>query len=51
MELCRFAEKLTMTPGKMNKKDIESLKAFDFTESEISEIVQVVSYFNYISNF
>ena len=29
--------KLTMTPGKMNKKDIESLKAFDFTESEISE--------------
>ena len=49
MELCRFAEKLTMTPGKMNKKDIESLKAFDFTESEISEIVQVVSYFNYIN--
>ena len=48
MELCKFAEKLTMTPGKMNKKDIESLKAFDFTESEISEIVQVVSYFNYI---
>ncbi len=44
-----FAEKLTMTPGKMNKKDIESLKAFDFTESEISEIVQVVSYFNYIN--
>ena len=49
MELCKFAEKLTMTPGKMNKKDIESLKAFDFTESEISEIVQVVSYFNYIN--
>ena len=49
MELCRFAEKLTITPGKMNKKDIESLKAFDFTESEISEIVQVVSYFNYIN--
>ena len=49
MELCRFAEKLTMTPGKMNKKDIESLKAFEFNESEISEIVQVVSYFNYIN--
>ena len=50
MELCKFAEKLTMTQGKMNKKDIESLKGFDFTESEISEIVQVVSYFNYINS-
>ena len=49
MELCKFAEKLTMTPGKMNKKDIELLKAFEFNESEISEIVQVVSYFNYIN--
>ncbi len=49
MELCKFAEKLTVTPEKINKKDIESLKTFEFNEIEISEIVQVISYFNYIN--
>jgi len=49
MELCKFAEKLTVNPSKINKKDIDSLKAFEFNEIEISEIVQVVSYFNYIN--
>ncbi len=49
MELCKFAEKLTISPDKINKKDIESLKTFKFNEIEISEIVQVISYFNYIN--
>ncbi len=49
MELCKFAEKLTLTPKKMNKNDIEALKTYDFNEVEISEIVQVISYFNYIN--
>ncbi len=49
MELCKFAEKLTINPKKIKKDDIESLKTFDFNEIEISEIVQVISYFNYIN--
>jgi alkylhydroperoxidase family enzyme len=49
MELCKFAEKLTINPKKIKKNDIESLKTFDFNEIEISEIVQVISYFNYIN--
>tara|TARA_B100001250_G_scaffold265594_1_gene229074 strand:+ start:307 stop:531 length:225 start_codon:yes stop_codon:yes gene_type:complete len=49
MELCKFAEKLTIKPNKINKNDIESLKSFKFNEIEISEIVQVISYFNYIN--
>ena len=49
MELSKFAEKLTLTPKKMNKNDIEALKTYDFNEVEISEIVQVISYFNYIN--
>jgi len=49
MELCKFAEKLTINPDKINKNDIESLKNFKFNEKEISEIVQVISYFNYIN--
>ncbi len=49
MQLCKFAEKLTLTPKKINKNDIDSLKTFEFNEIEISEIVQVISYFNYIN--
>ena len=49
MELCKFAEKLTSKPDKINNNDIESLKSFKFNEIEISEIVQVISYFNYIN--
>ena len=49
MELCKFAEKLTINPKKIKKNDIESLKTVDFNEIEISEIVQVISYFNYIN--
>ena len=49
MQLCKFAEKLTITPNKINKNDIDSLKTFEFNEIEISEIVQVISYFNYIN--
>ncbi len=49
IELCKFAEKLTINPGKIKKNDIELLKTFDFNEIEISEIVQVISYFNYIN--
>ncbi|MFL2648215.1 MAG: hypothetical protein ACJ0GW_04620 [Candidatus Actinomarina sp.] len=49
MELCKFAEKLTTNPKKINNNDIELLKTFEFNEVEISEIVQVISYFNYIN--
>ena len=49
MELCKFAEKLTTNPKKINNNDIELLKTFEFNEIEISEIVQVISYFNYIN--
>ena len=49
IELCKFAEKLTIDPKNINKNDIELLKTFEFNEIEISEIVQVISYFNYIN--
>ncbi len=39
----------TINPEKIKKNDIESLKTFAFNEIEISEIVQVISYFNYIN--
>ena len=47
--MCLFAEKLTLQPSTISKLDIENLSNFNFSDKEISEIVQIVSYFNYIN--
>ena len=47
--ICSFAEKLTLNPGEVDKKDIQSIKNFGYVDKEISEIVQIISYFNYIN--
>tara|TARA_B100001109_G_scaffold3522_1_gene2774 strand:+ start:50 stop:292 length:243 start_codon:yes stop_codon:yes gene_type:complete len=47
--LCIFAEKLTLTPGEITKNDYKDLKNNNFDDKAISEIVQVISYFNYIN--
>ena len=47
--LCIFAEKLTLTPGEITKNDHKDLKNNNFDDKAISEIVQVISYFNYIN--
>lgn len=48
-ELCIFAEKLTQKPGNINSSDIDKLKKVGLDDREISEAVQVISYFNYIN--
>jgi alkylhydroperoxidase family enzyme len=47
--MCLFAEKLTLQPSTTSKLDIENLSKFNLSDKEISEIVQIVSYFNYIN--
>ena len=47
--MCLFAEKLTLQPSTISKLDIENLSNFKLSDKEISEIVQIVSYFNYIN--
>ncbi|MCH1415625.1 MAG: hypothetical protein L7T98_03905 [Candidatus Actinomarina sp.] len=47
--MCLFAEKLTLQPSTVSKLDIENLSNFNLSDKEISEIVQIVSYFNYIN--
>ena len=49
MEICEFAKKLTENPSKVNKKDIELLKSYDLSDKDISQIVQIIAYFNYIN--
>jgi len=42
-----YAKKLTLTINEINKNDIVMLKESGFTDGEILEINQVISYFNY----
>ena len=47
--ICYFAEKLTLSPGNINENDIKKVKKYGYSDKEISEIVQIISYFNYIN--
>ena len=47
MEGMVYSNLLTTNPRKLNKNDIIRLKAVNFSDGEILEINQVVSYFNY----
>ena len=47
--MCRWAEKLTKTPGEMSKSDITILEEAGLSQDAISDAAQVVGYFNYIN--
>ncbi len=47
--MCRWAEKLTKTPGEMSKSDITILEDTGLSQDAISDAAQVVGYFNYIN--
>ncbi|MBI4243859.1 MAG: peroxidase [Planctomycetes bacterium] len=44
-----FVEKLTKSPAKMAKSDVEGLKKLGLTDRGILEVVLVTSYFNFIN--
>ncbi|MFV1878240.1 carboxymuconolactone decarboxylase family protein [Nioella sp.] len=43
----RYAAKLTLHPGKIEKADVDGLRAAGWDDGEILEINQIVGYFNY----
>jgi uncharacterized peroxidase-related enzyme len=47
LALLRYAKKLTLAPGYLDKSDVEDLRAAGAGDGEILEANQVVSYFNY----
>ena len=47
--MCYFAKKLTETPNKVNENDIQTLRDLNLTDKDISQIVQIIGYFNYIN--
>ena len=49
MAMCNFAKKLTETPNQIDTQDIELLKNYSLSDKDISQIVQIIAYFNYIN--
>lgn len=47
--LALYTKKLTRTPDKILKEDIDKLRSISVDDGELLEINQVVSYFNYVN--
>ncbi len=47
--LMAFAVVLTRTPGEMTRGHVQGLRDVGFDDRAIADVVQVVSYFNYIN--
>lgn len=44
-----YAEKLTLRPGEMQRKDVDALRAVGFTDRDILDIAEVVAYYAYVN--
>ncbi|WP_158971420.1 carboxymuconolactone decarboxylase family protein [Chachezhania sediminis] len=49
LELMRYAEKLTVGPGKMERADVLALKNAGLDDGQILEANQIIGYFNYVN--
>src|SRR5262249_46261147 len=47
--LCDFAEKLTLFPASTTPADLDQLRRMGFSDTDILDATQVISYFNYIN--
>ncbi len=47
LALLQYTEKLTVNPGRMEKTDVDALKAAGVPDGEILEANQIIGYFNY----
>jgi uncharacterized peroxidase-related enzyme len=47
LSMLRYAVKLTLTPARVTRDDVESLRAAGFADIDILHIVEVVGYYAY----
>jgi len=47
--MLEFAQKLTGDPCNMKKRDVAKLRDSGFSDAEILDIAQIVSYYNYVN--
>ena len=49
MEMLAYAEKLTLRPAECGADDVERLRNAGWSDRAVSDMAQVVGYFNYIN--
>ena len=49
MALCKYAQKLTLTPAQMSPADLDKLRNLGLDDRAIHDATQVIGYFNYIN--
>ena len=47
--LLEYAEKVTLTPADCKAEDLDKLRQAGYSDEQIHDAVQVISYFNYIN--
>jgi uncharacterized peroxidase-related enzyme len=47
--LCDFAVKLTHAAAQTEQADIDALRAVGLSDTDVSDAIQVIGYFNYIT--
>jgi uncharacterized peroxidase-related enzyme len=47
--LCDFAVKLTTLAAEVDEADVDTLRAQGLTDTDVSDAIQVIAYFNYVT--
>jgi uncharacterized protein YciW len=47
--MLRYADKLTRTPGRMDRADLQPLRDAGFSDQDILHIAEVTSYYAYVN--
>ena len=47
--LCDFAVKLTTLASEVDESDVEALRAEGLSDTDVSDAIQVIAYFNYVT--
>jgi uncharacterized peroxidase-related enzyme len=47
--LCDFAVKLTHLAPEVDESDVEALRAQGLSDTDVSDAIQVIGYFNYVT--
>jgi uncharacterized peroxidase-related enzyme len=49
LAMLRYADKLTRTPGRMTRQDVEALRAVGFSDADVLHIAEVTAYYAYVN--
>ena len=47
--MLEYSEKLTLTPGAMERSDVEALRAEGFSDADILAVAEVTAYYAYVN--